>query len=66
MNEHLKARLLIASRIAAGAMANKENMVGTDHENRICRAAWNMAGKLYSFALLEADAQRVAETGMVG
>lgn len=44
-----KTRLAIAGRIAAGAMANKENMAG-DWRNVIARDAWDLAGKLCSLA----------------
>lgn len=44
-----KTRLAIAGRIAAGAMANPENMAG-DFETSIARTAWNLAGKLCRLA----------------
>lgn len=51
-----KTRLALAGRIAAGAMANPENMAG-DWESRVARDAWSLAGKLCRIA-----AQHEADT----
>lgn len=45
-----KTRLAIAGRIAAGAMANPQNMASRDHETVIANAAWSIAGKLCRIA----------------
>lgn len=53
MSEETKARLLLASRIAAGMAANKENMAMRDWETQIALAAWRVAGRLLSLAQAE-------------
>lgn len=53
MSEQVKARLLLASRIAAGMAANKANMAMRDWETQIAQDAWRVAGRLLALAQAE-------------